>query len=120
MSEIRVMIVDDEAPARALLAEFLGEYPQFRVVAECANGYEAVKAYSEQRPDLLFLDIQMPKLNGFEVLDLLEPKPKVVFVTAFDEYALRAFEVHAIDYLLKWRRTPSKWCAATSPSRQPR
>jgi two-component system LytT family response regulator len=101
MNEIRVMIVDDEAPARAVLAEFLADYPQFTVVAECANGYEAVKLYPERRPELLFLDIQMPKLDGFEVLDLLEPKPKVVFVTAYDEFALRAFEVHAIDYLLK-------------------
>ncbi len=99
------MIVDDEAPARAVLAEFLADYPQFTLVAECANGYEALKVYAERRPELLFLDIQMPKLDGFEVLELLdsgtEAKPKVVFVTAYDEYALRAFEVHAIDYLLK-------------------
>ena len=101
MNPITVMIVDDEAPARAILAEFLADYPQFIVVAECANGYEAVKAYAERKPELLFLDIQMPKLDGFEVLDLLEPKPKVVFVTAYDEYAIRAFEVRAIDYLLK-------------------
>ena len=98
---IDVVIVDDEAPARAILREFLADYPQFHVVAECANGYEAVKAVSEHRPQLVFLDIQMPKLDGFEVLDLLDPKPKVVFVTAYDEYALRAFEVHAVDYLLK-------------------
>lgn len=98
---IRVMIVDDEAPARAILAEYLALHPQFTIVAECANGYEALKAAAEVRPDLVFLDIQMPKLDGFEVLDLLEPKPKVVFVTAYDEYAIRAFEVHAIDYLLK-------------------
>jgi two-component system LytT family response regulator len=98
---IRVMIVDDEAPARAIVSEFLADYPQFTVVAECANGFEAVKAAAEKKPDLLFLDIQMPKLDGFEVLDLLDPKPKVVFVTAYDEYAIRAFEVRAIDYLLK-------------------
>lgn len=102
MSEpIRVMIVDDEAPARAIVAEFLADHPQFTIVAECANGYEAVKAAPECRPDLVFLDIQMPKLDGFEVLELLSPRPKIVFVTAYDEYALRAFEVHAIDYLLK-------------------
>jgi two-component system LytT family response regulator len=101
MDLIDVVIVDDEEPARAILREFLGDYPQFRVVAECANGYEAVKAVSEHRPQLVFLDIQMPKLDGFEVLDLLDPKPKVVFVTAYDEYAIRAFEVHAVDYLLK-------------------
>jgi two-component system, LytTR family, response regulator len=98
---ITVVIVDDETPARAIVREYLSDYPQFVVAAECANGYEAVKAVSEHRPDLLFLDIQMPKLDGFEVLDLLETKPQVVFVTAYDEYAIRAFEVHAIDYLLK-------------------
>ena len=101
MDPIRALIVDDEEPARAILREFLADYPQFVVAGECANGYEAVKAVAEQKPDLLFLDIQMPKLDGFEVLDLLDPKPKVVFVTAYDEYAIRAFEVHAVDYLLK-------------------
>ena len=98
---IKVVIVDDEAPARDVLREFLADYPQFVVAPECANGYEAVKAASEHRPDLLFLDIQMPKLDGFEVLELLDRKPYVVFVTAYDEYAIRAFQVHAIDYLLK-------------------
>jgi two-component system LytT family response regulator len=98
---VTVLIVDDEAPARAIVREYLSDYPQFVVTAECANGYEAVKAVGEHRPDLIFLDIQMPKLDGFEVLDLLETKPQVVFVTAYDEYAIRAFEVHAIDYLLK-------------------
>jgi len=101
MDTIDVVIVDDEAPAREILRELLADHPRFRIVAECANGYEAVKAVSEHRPQLLFLDIQMPKLDGFEVLDLLDPKPKVVFVTAYDEYAIRAFEVHAVDYLLK-------------------
>ena len=101
MESITVLIVDDEAPARAIMREYLADYPQFVVAAECANGYEAVKAAGEHRPDLIFLDIQMPKLDGFEVLDLLETKPQVVFVTAYDEYAIRAFQVHAIDYLLK-------------------
>lgn len=101
MTPIRVMVVDDEPHARAIVLEFLADYPQFTVVAECANGFEAVKAFAEERPELIFLDIQMPKLDGFEVLDLLEPKPKVVFVTAYDEYAIRAFEAHAVDYLLK-------------------
>src|SRR5215213_4134364 len=98
---IKTFIVDDEAPARALLRELLADYPQFVVAAECANGYEAVKAAAEHHPDLLFLDIQMPKLDGFEVLELLDRKPYVVFVTAYDEYAIRAFQVRAIDYLLK-------------------
>jgi two-component system LytT family response regulator len=98
---IRAMIVDDEAPARAIVAEFLADHPEFTIVAECVNGYEAVRAASEHRPDLVFLDIQMPKLDGFEVVELLDPRPFVIFVTAYDEYALRAFEVHAVDYLLK-------------------
>jgi two-component system LytT family response regulator len=101
VESISVLIVDDEAPARAIVREYLADYPQFVVAAECANGYEAVKAAGEHRPDLLFLDIQMPKLDGFEVLELLETKPQVIFVTAYDEYAIRAFQVHAIDYLLK-------------------
>lgn len=98
---LRVAIVDDEAPARSLLREFLEAHAGVEVVAECANGFEAVKEIAETRPDLVFLDVQMPKLDGFEVLELLEPAPTVVFCTAHDDYALRAFEVHAVDYLLK-------------------
>jgi len=98
---LRVVIVDDEEPARTLLREFLGRHPDVTIVAECANGFEAVKAVTELQPDVLFLDIQMPKLTGFEVLELLEQPPAVVFTTAYDEYALKAFEVHAVDYLLK-------------------
>jgi two-component system LytT family response regulator len=99
--ELRVVIVDDEAPARNLLREYLAEVPGVTVAAECANGFEAVKAVSESQPDLLLLDIQMPKLDGFEVLELLEREVPVIFITAHDEHALRAFEVHAVDYLLK-------------------
>ena len=98
---LRVLLVDDEAPARALLREYLGAQPGAEVVGECANGFEAVKAITELAPDLVFLDVQMPKLDGFEVLELLEPRPAVIFCTAYDEYALQAFEVHAVDYLLK-------------------
>jgi len=101
---LRVLLVDDEAPARSLLREYLGAHPDTEVIGECANGFEAVKAIAEQRPDLVFLDVQMPKLDGFEVLELVaaEPgAPAVIFCTAYDEYALRAFEVHAVDYLLK-------------------
>ena len=98
---IRCVIVDDEPLARQLVREYLAMDEELEIVAECANGFEAVKAVSAHDPDLLFLDIQMPKLDGFEVLSLLDHSPIVVFVTAYDEYALRAFEVHALDYLLK-------------------
>jgi two-component system LytT family response regulator len=100
-SNLRVVIVDDEDLARAVLREHLAAYPEIEVVAECANGFEAVKAVTELGPDLVFLDVQMPKLDGFEVLELIGREVAVVFVTAYDEYALRAFEVHAVDYLLK-------------------
>ncbi len=98
---LRVVIVDDEPLARAVVREFAGQHAGVEVVAECANGFEAVKAVTELSPDLIFLDVQMPKLNGFEVLELLGRSVPVVFTTAYDQYALRAFEVHAVDYLLK-------------------
>jgi len=98
---LRTVIVDDEAPARALLREYLGAESGVEVVGECANGFEAVKRIGELAPDLVLLDVQMPKLDGFEVLDLLDSRPAIVFVTAYDEYALRAFQVHAVDYVLK-------------------
>ena len=98
---LRVAIVDDEMPARQILREYLSAEPAIEVVAECANGFDAVKAVAEKAPDLLLLDVQMPKLDGFEVLDLVGADTAVIFTTAYDEYALRAFEVHAIDYLLK-------------------
>jgi len=100
-SRLRVALVDDEALARAVLREYLTPMEDVEVIAECANGFEAVKVVSELHPDLLFLDVQMPKLNGFEVLELVGRDVAVVFVTAYDQYALRAFEVHAVDYLLK-------------------
>lgn len=98
---LRAVIVDDEPLARGLLREYLAAHPDVEIVAECANGFEAVKAVSEHAPDLLFLDIQMPKLDGFEVLELLDREVAVIFVTAYDQHALRAFETHAVDYLLK-------------------
>jgi two-component system, LytTR family, response regulator len=98
---LRLAIVDDEDLARAVVREHLASIAGVEVVAECANGFEAVKAVSELRPDLLILDVQMPKLNGFEVLELVGRDVAVVFVTAYDQYALRAFDVHAVDYLLK-------------------
>lgn len=100
-AKLRTIIVDDEELARKMLLEFLASHPEIEVVAECANGFEAVKAATELKPDLIFLDIQMPKLDGFEVLELIGTDRAVVFVTAYDEYALRAFEIHAVDYLLK-------------------
>jgi len=93
--------VDDEQLARGYLREMLQAHPEIEVVAECANGFEAVKAIAESSPDLLFLDVQMPKLDGFEVLELIDPGPVVIFVTAYDQYATRAFDAHAVDYLLK-------------------
>src|SRR5262245_34271738 len=98
---LRVAIVDDEALARSVLREYLASIPDLEVVAECANGFEAVKVVAELQPDLLLLDVQMPKLDGFEVLDLVGRDVAVIFVTAYDQYALKAFEVHAVDYLLK-------------------
>src|SRR5215467_7679221 len=99
--KMRIVIVDDEELARKLLREYLSAYDDIEVVAECANGFEAVKAVMDLKPDLLLLDIQMPRLDGFEVLELVGREVGVVFVTAYDKYALRAFEVHAVDYLLK-------------------
>jgi two-component system LytT family response regulator len=98
---LRAVIVDDEAPARALLREYLAAHDDVKIAGECSNGFEAVKTIGDVEPDVVFLDVQMPKLDGFEVLELLERRPAVVFVTAYDEHALRAFEVHAVDYVLK-------------------
>jgi two-component system LytT family response regulator len=97
----RIVIVDDEPLARSVVREFLKAHPGVEVVAECANGFDAVKAVTELSPDLIFLDVQMPKLNGFEVLELLGRSVPVIFTTAYDRYAVNAFEVHAVDYLLK-------------------
>lgn len=97
----KALIIDDEPLARSIVAEYLQPYPEVQVVQECSNGFEGLKAIQEHHPDLIFLDIQMPKINGFEMLELLENPPSVVFTTAFDEYAVKAFETHAVDYLLK-------------------
>ena len=103
---MRAVIVDDEELARGYLREMLAAHPEIEIVAECANGFEAVKAIAETAPDLVFLDVQMPKLDGFEVLELVEARgpedtPAVIVVTAYDQYAMRAFDAHAVDYLLK-------------------
>jgi two-component system LytT family response regulator len=95
------VIVDDEEPARLALRQDLGALEDVEIVAECANGFEAVKVVADLRPDLILLDVQMPKLDGFEVLELIGAEVPVVFVTAYDEFAIKAFDVHAVDYLLK-------------------
>jgi two-component system LytT family response regulator len=98
---MRVILVDDEPLARAVLREYLAAHPDIEIAGECANGFEAVKAITEHEPDLVFLDIQMPRLDGFEVAELAGGKTRYLFVTAYDQFALRAFEIHAVDYLLK-------------------
>jgi two-component system LytT family response regulator len=98
---IKTILIDDEPLARSIVREYLQGYSEFEILQECSNGFEGVKAISEHQPDLIFLDIQMPKINGFEMLELIEQPPAVIFTTAFDEYAIKAFEAHAIDYLLK-------------------
>jgi two-component system, LytTR family, response regulator len=97
----RAIIVDDEDLARQVIREMLQSHPEVEIAGECTNGFEVVRMASELKPDLLFLDIQMPKLDGFEVLELIGSEVAIVFVTAHDQHALRAFEVHAVDYLLK-------------------
>jgi len=97
----KALIVDDEELARHVIREFLQPHAEIEVAAECANGLEAVKAVAEHKPNLIFLDVQMPKLTGFDVLELIGTDMPVIFVTAYDQYAMRAFEVHAVDYLLK-------------------
>jgi two-component system LytT family response regulator len=101
MKPLRIVIADDEDLARSLVREYLKDSLDLEIVAECRNGFEAVKAVSDLKPDLLLLDIQMPRLDGFEVLELIERETNVIFITAYDQYAIRAFDVHAIDYLLK-------------------
>jgi len=98
---MRIVIADDEELARRVLREYLERTPGMEIVAECTNGFEAVKAVTELKPDVVFLDVQMPKLDGIEVLELIDRQVAVVFVTAFDQYAMRAFDAAAVDYLLK-------------------
>src|SRR5215471_15702035 len=98
---IKAIIIDDEPLARSIVKEYLQSFPEIELVQECNDGLEGLKAIQQHNPDLIFLDIQMPKINGFEMLELIENPPAVIFTTAFDEYAIKAFEAHAIDYLLK-------------------
>jgi len=100
-TKIRAILVDDEDLARQVIREMLAAHPEVEVIAECSNGFDAVRLVAELKPDIIFLDIQMPKLDGFEVLELIGDDFAVIFATAYDQHALRAFEFHAIDYLLK-------------------
>src|SRR5688572_18704351 len=122
---INVILIDDEPLAQSIVSEYLQSYSQFKIVQCCDDGFEGVKAITQHKPDLLFLDIQMPKINGFEMLELIEQPPAVIFTTAFDEYAIKAFEAHAIDYLLKpfskerFDKAVQKWLHQRSLVQQP-
>jgi len=98
---IKTILIDDEPLARDIIRYYLADYPEIEVIAECKDGFEGLKAISQFEPDLIFLDVQMPKISGFEMLELVERRPSVIFTTAFDEFAIKAFDVNAIDYLLK-------------------
>lgn len=133
----KIILIDDEPLARVLVREYLEDFPELEVVAECGDGFEGLKAIALHQPDLLFLDIQMPKINGFEMLELVNEQPAVIFTTAYDEYALKAFETNALDYLLKpfskerfqqainkWLQNPTKATASKValseiPNKQP-
>jgi two-component system, LytTR family, response regulator len=101
MNRIRAIIIDDEKLARSIVSNYLKDNPDIEVIDECSNGFEGIKKINELKPDLVFLDIQMPKISGFEMLELIEKPPVIIFTTAFDQFALKAFEVNAADYLLK-------------------
>jgi len=117
---IKAILIDDEPLARSVVREYLQAYPEVTIVQECNDGFEGLKAVSQHQPDLIFLDIQMPKINGFEMLELIDQPPSVIFTTAFDEYAIRAFESQAVDYLLKpfskerFDKSLRKWLSAKS------
>jgi two-component system, LytTR family, response regulator len=98
---IRAIIVDDEPLARSIIREYLHAFDEIEIVAECGNAHEAYQAVQEKKPDIMFLDIQMPEINGFELIDMLDELPRIIFSTAYDQYAIRAFEINAVDYLLK-------------------
>lgn len=98
---MKAIIIDDEPLARSIVKEYLQQHPEIELLQECNDGFEGVKAINQHQPDLIFLDIQMPKINGFEMLELIDNPPQVIFTTAFEEYAIKAFETHAVDYLLK-------------------
>lgn len=114
---IKCIIIDDEPLARLVVREYLGGFKEVEILQECGDGFDGIKAIMQHKPDIIFLDIQMPKINGFEMLELLDPAPDVIFTTAFDEYAIKAFDNNAIDYLLKpfskdrFEKAFEKWLA---------
>ena len=122
---IKALIIDDEPLARSIILEYLRPHSAITVVQECSDGFEGVKAIQQYQPQLIFLDIQMPKINGFEMLELIEQPPAIIFTTAFDEYAIRAFESHAVDYLLKpfsqerLDKAIQKWMDQRQPASSP-
>ena len=119
---MKVIIIDDEPLARSIIKEYLTGYPNISIASECKDGFEGVKAIMQHQPDLIFLDVQMPKINGFEMLELVDHPPAVIFTTAFDEYAIKAFEAHAVDYLMKpfskerFEKALHKWMDQKNPS----
>ncbi|MDB5192359.1 MAG: response regulator transcription factor [Segetibacter sp.] len=121
---IKAILIDDEPLARSVVKEYLDSYKNIEVLQECGDGFEGVKAIQQHQPDVIFLDIQMPKITGFEMLELIENPPAVIFTTAFDEYALKAFETHAVDYLLKpfskerFDKAVEKFISQSAPTQQ--
>lgn len=101
MKKLRTLIIDDETPAREIIKHYLHDFEDIEVIGECQDGFTGLKTISDLKPDLVFLDIQMPKLTGFEMLEVLDEKPEIIFTTAYDQYAIKAFELNAADYLLK-------------------
>ena len=122
---IKTVVIDDEPLARSIILEYARSYTEIEIAQECNDGFEGVKAITQHKPELIFLDIQMPKINGFEMLELIEEPPSVIFTTAFDEYAIKAFESHAIDYLLKpfskdrFDKAMQKWFSQRPEGKQP-
>jgi len=101
MNKLKAIIIDDEPLARELIKSYLSDHPNIELLTECSDGFQGLKAIQEHKPDILFLDVQMPKITGFEMLELVEEPPIVIFTTAYNEYAIKAFEMNAVDYLLK-------------------
>jgi len=122
---IKTVVIDDEPLARSIVSEYLRSWPQIEIVQECNDGFEGLKSITQHRPELIFLDVQMPKINGFEMLELMDEPPAVIFTTAFDEYAIKAFEAHAVDYLLKpfskerFDKALQKWLSHRQASARP-